>query len=611
MKVPLVWLQDYVDIQGKKPAEVAAAFTQLGLMLDKPLDDSGVLDLEHRMDRADWLSITGCARDLAAYWEFPLKLPHVKIGKLKEQVIIPITVQTPHVRRFKTRVIKGVKVKPSPPWLKERIEAYGIDSVNNVVDITNFCLVELGQPMHAQDLAKLEKPEITIRQAVKGESIITLLGTKVELNPNIFILSSGDTPTVIGGIVGGKASGVTDTTKDIILDAGNYDQNIIRKNSRSLKIINESVSRYDKFLDPRAIDFALDRATVLIIELAGGTPFENGDYYPQTVTPRSQKLRYARLELLSGIQISHASVKKILKNLGYTITEESDVELVVEVPYYRTDVEVEDDLLADILRIRDYNNLPTLAFTAPAPINTTPLITTFEEKLRDAMTSLGADEHITSSLVKSREDKDQILLENALSEDQNALRTSLAPALERILTNYAKHGVTGCIAYEIGKVFSAPNNELRHLTAVTAGDIRSVLTTLMQTLGIKHYTVNKNHEVQVDSARVGELISKHVFTLETDALMKHVVPYSGVVSEFTHETVLDLSLELPKDAVFAEVEATIRKVGKGIKSVTVPDQHKNSLLVRITFAMQLKDVDGVRASLIKSLKETGVVSRSG
>ena len=157
MKVPLIWIKDYVETS-KSAKELAASFTQLGLMLDKPLDDKNVLDLEHRMDRSDWLSMIGAARDLAAFEGVPLKLPKLstKPGKVADpKELIKIDIQTPVVKRFQTRLIKGIKVGASPAWPNWRLSAYGMESINNIVDITNFCHGEYGQPMHAQDITKL------------------------------------------------------------------------------------------------------------------------------------------------------------------------------------------------------------------------------------------------------------------------------------------------------------------------------------------------------------------------------------------------------------------------------------------------------------------------
>lgn len=610
MKIPLDWLTDYVDVKDKTPGEIAAAFTQLGLMLDKPLDATGVLDLEHRMDRSDWLSITGCARDLAAFYQLPLQLPKVKLPKLTRDNLVTISVSTPHVRRFKTRLIKGVKVQPSPKWLRERLEAYGIESKNNIVDVTNYVMVELGQTLHAQDLDRLKGRDITIRQAKHNEKLTTLLGTQVILDTDAFVLTSGGVATVLGGIVGGSETGVTDSTTDIILDSGNYDSKVIRQVSRRLKIFNESVSRNDKLLDPRAIDLALDRATSLILELAGGVPFENDDYYPNPVSVYTQILRFSRLALLSGMPVKPLVVKRILKSLGYQVVEESEEALTVEVPYFRTDIEVEDDLVADVLRIGDYANLPTLSLTTPIPVDLTPSILKFEDRLRDHLLSLGCHEHITSPLVEKGSDKNQVLLENSLSAEQNALRTSLIPALTRVVSSYHKHGQTQVIVFELGKVFSRPATEIRQLSVVGIDDVRPILTGLLALLGISDFAITSTHTITVSGKRVGQIDSAFAFSLDTLPLQSFELQYSGVISEFTHHSSLDLSLQLPKNMVFADVQSLLKKYAPGTIQLEVVDKFKSSILVRITFDHQVKNLDALRLKLLKALKGRGVANRS-
>jgi len=620
MKVPLTWLKDYVST-GSSPAEIAAAFTQIGLMLDKPLDGSGVLDLEHRMDRSDWLSIVGCARDLAAFLNTPLKAPSLynKAGKKPASSdIIKIKVETPHVRRFKTVVIRGVKVGRSPKWLRDRLTEYGIDEVNNIVDITNFCMVELGQPMHAQDIAKLKGQDITLRQAKKGEGITTLLGTDIKLDEKTFILSSGGKPTVIGGIVGGFETGVTKETKDIVLDAGNYDQSVIRRTSRRLKIINETVSRYDKFLDPRLCELAIRRAAKLILEIAGGTYYTNVDYYPKPVKPQSLVLRYSRLALLSGMQIAPKEAKRILKQLGYSVVAESSKSLEVEIPYFRTDVEVEDDLVADILRIGNYESIPDFELSTPVPHLITPKIYLFEDRLRNMLVAQGAHEHITSSLVKSDGQKSQVKLANSLSEDQNALRSSLLPALKKVLKVYPKHKLVAPLLFEIGKVFRMSGKdeyqELRQLSVVSIGPVADSLATLLSSLGITNYHLSTQGEIIVDKERVGEY-EYDTYTLLTEALHHLYKPYKGVVSEYTNTTSLDISLVVPSSLKYENIVGAISQI-KGhwlnlnCLDVSGLSTNENSYLIKITWDASSKSIQKDKAAFLKQLFKLGIKSKS-
>ncbi len=618
MKIPLNWLKDYVETN-KSPREIAASFTQLGLMLDKPEDGSGVLDLEHRMDRSDWLSIIGCARDFAAFEKLKLKYPETstkKLSKVTPSEMIEITVNTPHVRRFNTRLVKNVKVAESPDWLKDRLTAYGIKSINNVVDITNYVMVELGQPMHAQDTAKLKKREITLRKAAKGEKIKTILGTTVTLDPEIFVLSSGGVGTVIGGIVGGIDTSVTKGTTEIILDAGNYDQSVIRKNSRKLKIINETVSRYDKFLHPDLCEIALDRATLLLETLAGATVYNNFDYYPNPTKSVMMTFTYKRLKTLSGMDIQIKDVKRVLTALEYQIVDETRDSLKLVIPYFRTDVEVEDDIVADILRISDYSNIPTSPLTTPVPTDITPMILRFEEYLRDLLVAQGAHEHITASLVKESGSDGEILLSNALSTDQNALRQSLTPNLTSVYDNYNKHKIIDPLLFEIGKVFNkAKSNYLETSELAVYGSperVSSCLSTLMYQLGIG-FVVNNEGQIKVGDSIVGQKDS-HSFVLYTSTLTSHYHKYGGIVSEFEHVIKRDLSLIASNTVSYYDITKTIESTNPKFtylsKMVTRVNNNINYVLT-LTWPENYPDVDTELAAVIKLLnKELKVTSKS-
>lgn len=609
MKIPLIWLKDYITTD-KSAKDLSASFTQLGLMLDKPLDDSDVLDLEHRMDRSDWLSILGCARDLAAFEGISLNYPKLynKPGlKISPADKIKIQIDTPVVKRFQTRIFKGIKVGSSPAWLVDRLKAYGMESKNNIVDITNFVMVEYGQPMHAQDISKLPGKDITIRDAKEGEILKTILGTEVKLSKDIQILTSGGKPTVILGVVGGKETSVSNETVDIVLDAGNYDSRVIRKNSRKLKIINETVSRDDKFLDPRLIDLALDRATGLILELAGGTYYTNDDYYPSPVVPKTMTLRLSRLQLLSGMDLTLELAQNILKSLEYKILENNDASLTVEIPYFRTDIEVEDDLISDILRIYNYTNIPLTPLSSPVPTDLTPSIYEFEEKLRDLLVSQGAHEHITSSLTTSNGQSDEVVLANALSSDQNALRRSLTPGLTHVLSTYKKHKIKDALVFEIGKVFR--KNESAYLEGrllTVMGGVNS-LATLLSSLGITKYSVNEKYEILVDDKIVGT-IEATGYTLVTTALISHTIPYTGIISEFDHKTTLDLSLIVRSDLKYSNILTALEPV-KGewermtCKSMTKMDDTTNNYLISVTWESSSKSIDSDKDLILKTLKD--------
>lgn len=616
MKIPINWLKDYVKVDAS-PREIASSFTQLGLMLDKPLDDSGVLDLEHRMDRSDWLSVLGCARDYAAFNKLKLIYPKTNtntLPKVTSSEIVEITVKTPHVRRFNTRLVKNVRVGESPAWLKERLEAYGIKSINNVVDITNFVMVEYGQPMHAQDTAKLKKREITLRPAKKGESIKTILGTNITLDQDTFVLSSGGVPTVIGGIVGGQETSVTSVTTELILDAGNYDQANVRKTSRRLKIINETVSRYDKFLHPELCEIALDRATYLLETIAGAKVYTNVDYYPKTPKTTTMTLTYARLKTLSGMDLSVSLIKRILTALEYQILSETKSSLTLTIPYFRTDVEVEDDIIADILRINDYSFIPTTPLTTPVPTDITPKIMQFEDQLRDLLVAQGAHEHITASLVKASGSKGEILLSNALSTDQNALRCSAIPKLAEIQLNYAKHQITAAVVFEIGQSFEAieGNYQEKRELSIMGNTIVDTLATLMKQLGIT-YLVDNSGQIIISETSVGQITTNSV-SLNTKLLMQYQHKYAGLISEFLHVVKRDVSLVAPTNISYYDIAKVIKSLKPRFsytcKSVVIVKDELNYVLT-LTWPKADSTVDVELAGTIAQItKQLNIKSKT-
>lgn len=544
MKIPLDWLKQYITTD-KSAKELANDFTMIGLLLDKPIIDfrlndytTEVLDLEHRMDRADWLSILGCARDLACYLKTDLITP--KAIELPNQIEkgeqVEIKVDCPDlVNRFTTLIVKGLTVKPSPSWLANRLEAYGIASINNVVDVTNYVMVEMGQPMHAQDIAKLSKKEIHIRRAKEGETLTSFLGESIKLDNECFVLCQNDKPTVLGGIVGSKETGVDENTIDIVLDAGNYNQVNIRKTSRRLKILNETVLRYDKLLSPKLTMEALLRAAYLLQEVAGGKVYFNNDYASDKYAPKpkTMTLRKQRLELLAGTSFDLNNAQDILTRLGYEVLSQNQKELVVNTPHFRTDIDVEDDLVADVLRITGYDKIKAIPLSGPVPEEITPAIAKFEQQLKDELVTCGLNEYITSPFVTSdKASPTQIVLDSAVNKDQNALRTTLSQTLSPVLEVYKNNGITIRGIFEIGKVYSKgigedQYSEFRTLQVLissksvpfeTSKVTKETLATLMHRLGID-FEVKNDKDIYQDSLYLGE-IAYNTFSLLTEELIK-------------------------------------------------------------------------------------------
>ena len=626
MKIPLEWLKEYVDLEDLTTKEIGDAFTQLGLMLDKPFDGK-VFDLEHRFDRSDWLSILGCARDLVALLDRDLKLPKSFMQEGKKQTkdqLVDIKVDCPDaVNRFNTRVFRNVAVKSSPEWLKTRLEAYGIPSINNIVDITNYVMVELGQPMHAQDLAKFRKPEIVIRKAHNEEKIVTFLGDEVTLYPDAFVLTQDGVATVLGGIVGGRETGVDQNTKNIILDAGNYDQNVIRKVSRKLKIQNETVLRYDKFLHPDLTQYAIERATYLIQELAGGEYYQNIDWNPKEYKPKHMTLRYSRILQLAGFEVAQEKVEKILTKLGYTVNHKTSDGLELTVPYFRTDVEVEDDIVSDILRINGYAKIPTAQIQSAPPKEVTPEIYKLEDRLRDCMVNLGAHEHITDPLVSSALSRNenlagnQIILENSQNSQKNALRTNIAETLQELVPNYTKNKISSGTLFEIGKIYTQKDGkkiyesyqETRVLECLVFDKNKSpkelhklassLLGGLLKNIGIQDFRLTKTGHteasIEVSKKTIGT-IHYNGFTILTEELIATKNNTKRILTDIKQEKSVELSLIVPKTTLVGDIISTIASEDF-VDKVEFFEEYSGkelelgnrSILLEFTFSNKLED----------------------
>lgn len=646
MKIPLNWLKDYIETD-RQTKEIADKFTALGLLLDKPIEKVGnteVLDLEHRMDRADWLSVLGCARDLAAMLNIPLKHPKIDDNSwptIGEGDMVKVTVEgTGFVNRFYTRVFKNVTVGESPEWLKERLEAYGLPSINNIVDITNFVMVELGQPMHAHDLDKMATYDITFRKAKQGETVTTLLGENITLSDDIWISTTNGEPTGIGGIVGGQKVAIDNTTKNIVLDSGNYDQATIRRSSRKLKIYNETVLRDDKYLHPENNERAIKRATQLILEICGPNVevFENADYYPTKWPIRSMIIRLSRLKQISGQDFDIRDVRNILESLEFKMLSVGENQLQVEVPFFRTDVEVEDDLVSEILRIKNYNQIPLTPIQSAPPKEITPKIYKFEDKLRDLLVKQGLHEHITDPLVQANNVQTQVLLQNALSSEKNALRRTIAESLEPVLSDYRKHKVSTIGIFELGLTYESlmedPTEyqnykEKRELCVlVQSSDLTSyelskwtktILATLLHELGVSEYVLEG--QIVVQGKQIGKLEVDKI-TISTEVLMaltegNNPTRARSIIPNNTKE---DISIVCKIGGMFGTALSAVKHNDiKNIKDLVVKEEYideeklgkdNKAILLEVTYNSGV-DTEKVRKELIALLtKEFGITIRT-
>ncbi|MCK4272363.1 phenylalanine--tRNA ligase subunit beta, partial [bacterium] len=361
-----------------------------------PLEDV-VLEAELTRNRSDCMSMMGIAREVAIICQTSLRKPAVTLSEGQKDVDKLVRVNIKDVEgcpRYTARLIQGVKVGPSPFWLSRRIAAAGVRSINNVVDVTNYVMLELGQPLHAFDYDLLAGSKIQVRRAWRGEKFITLDEKEHILDPEVLLICDGQKPVALAGIMGGLHSEVSAGTQNILLESAYFHPAIIRRGSKKLNISTESSQRFERGVDPNGLVFALDRAAQLIAELAGGT-VERGvvDRYPEHIDPLNIILRIDRVNQILGTSLSSDQVAVFMEKLGFEIDGEDPIQ--VRVPTFRPDISREIDLIEEVARLYGYDKIKasiriggTLKITQDLEEETT-------NKIKSALCGLGLQEVVT------------------------------------------------------------------------------------------------------------------------------------------------------------------------------------------------------------------------
>lgn len=463
MKVPFSWLKDYIDLKNLTPEEVASRLTIAGLevvLIEKVGKDS-IFDIEVTPNRPDCLSILGIAREAAAALNKKLKPPKAKITKKKALAKLPIEIKDKSLcPRYTGRLVSNITVGKSPTWLTEKLERMDLRPVNNIVDITNFCLFELGQPTHAFDHDKL-KGKIIIRRAHKNEKITTIDGKERTLDPDMLVIADEEKPVALGGVMGSKDTEVTEDTKNILFESAYFNPVSIRRTSRRLGLISESSYRFERSVDMGGIVSTSERACSLIKELCGGQIGPLTDKGAKDPKKTKISLRPARLKKILGIDISQARIKKILTSLGLTIESATKTTIVVSAPSFRQDLKKEVDLIEEVIRVYGYDRLPSTMPSIvghPRRLESSRIIS---NAARDALIAMGLDEVITYSLM-SREDLDYtkeytkesiIPIKNPLSTEQEIMRPTLIPGMLHAVSWNLNRGAKAVKIFEIGKAY--------------------------------------------------------------------------------------------------------------------------------------------------------------
>lgn len=468
MKILYSQIKELIPELKTTPKEIADVFTLTGSMVDGFEEvryqnkKDYLISLEIRQNRVDCLSIFGLAKEISAYYGLTIRLPDIySLSSPFSKKTLDIKTQTKNsVKRILAIEIEGLKNKESPKWLKEFLSLYEINSVNFLVDLSNYAMFFTGYPSHLLDANKIDG-QISWSLNKDFNKITTLDGSVVKLNKNELIIRDDKKILALAGIVGTKDAEIDLNTKTIIAEMAIYDYSIIRKNSRILNIITEASNRLTKNLDPNGSEFAMNILISMILKNCGGSVNSKiFEYYPKKYIASEIEFDSAAPDVCAGIDIPKQKAVEILKNLGFKIKGPGQ-RLIVIPPINRTDISIPEDLNEEVIRMFGYDKIPSNELPKLEIINNiTPKNIYLTEKIRDILSVLGLDEILSWPLTKKEDNSaanylnwDIINTQNSLNEDYPELRQSMAVNLINQLQKYLKKNVGQIKIFEIGKVF--------------------------------------------------------------------------------------------------------------------------------------------------------------
>lgn len=434
-----------------------------------------VLDIEITPNRPDCLSIIGMARETAATLKIALEKPEVKmkeeveaIQNYMDQVVIE---DADNCKRYYGRIVKDIKIGPSPYWMQQRLMEAGIRPINNVVDVTNYVMTELGQPLHAFDYDKLTGKKIVIKRAQADEKYTTLDDVERQLNDSMLVIADGQGTIAIAGVMGGQNTEVSAETTTVFLESANFNGRNIRLTAKALGLRTEASAKFEKDLDPDLSGLACDRACQLLEMIGAGKVVQGAiDEYPHKKENRKVELRTERVAKLLGIEIPQEEMLSILNHLELKAELHNDV-IVAEIPSFRNDVQIEADLVEEVGRIYGFDGIEPKPFLGQLTKGVKSDEREIEDIIKAELHGFGMNEITTYSFISPKA-YDKIRLSensikrkvvkilNPLGEDFSVMRTTLMPNMLEVLSRNFKYGVEDAWAYEAGNVFIPTNDEL-------------------------------------------------------------------------------------------------------------------------------------------------------
>ena len=463
---------DGIMVLGNDAPVGTAAKTYFGLEGDH------VFEIGLTPNRADAASHLGVARDVAAFLRCGYRMPDVSAFKAGEAQPLPVTVEdTAACPRYTSVTISGVQVGESPQWLRDRLGAIGVRPINNVVDVTNYVLHELGQPLHAFDADRLAGDKVVVRQARAGEPFVTLDGVARKLHTEDLVICDAEKPLCIAGVFGGAESGVTQNTTRVFLESAYFNPVSVRKTAKRHGLKTDASFRFERGTDPAMTVAALERAALLITEFAGGkVSTAVSDHYPDPIQPFTFAVRYGEVRRVIGKTIADDEIKGIIEALGITVVAEEDGVLTVQVPPYKVDVTREIDIIEEVLRIYGYNNIE-IGSQMKASLNASPKPDkeVVQNQVADLLIGNGYREILSNSLTKlayADDPERAVRILNPLSADLDTMRQNLLFSVLEAVAYNQKRKQTDLKFFEFGQAYRLDGTgyeERQHLALAITG----------------------------------------------------------------------------------------------------------------------------------------------
>ncbi|MBS5786741.1 MAG: phenylalanine--tRNA ligase subunit beta [Clostridioides difficile] len=500
--------------------------------------NDALIEFEITSNRPDCRCILGIAREAAVTLGKNTKYPKVEVKESDEEIKFDINIENPDLcRRYSARMVRDVKIEPSPYWMQRKLIEAGVRPINNIVDITNFVMLELGQPMHAFDLKQVSTGKIVVRNAEDGEKFVTLDDTERELDKDMLVITNGERSLALAGVMGGANSEVTDDTTEILFESANFKAENVRATSKKLGLRTESSSRFEKGINQDLANLAVDRAAQLVELLGAGRVLKGVvDEYPTKHEPKSITVNVDRINRLIGVEIPASEMIAILESLEFKCELNSSNEIIAKVPSFRLDMEQEADFVEEIARIYGYDKIPTLELEGNPTIGMKTDKQKFSDTVKDSLVALGSDEILTYSFVSPRgidkinEPKDStrhnfVKILNPLGEETSVMRTTLIPNMLDVVATNVSHRVEELSVFELGHIFEVAVVEPNQLDRLCIGmygkgkdffTLKGMVETVFEKIGFAGYEIEpENNNTTFHPGRCAKIVynNKNIGTL--------------------------------------------------------------------------------------------------